>query len=119
MAIAAVALSICVGVDEEVSCALEPSSATNGDSGCRRETRDSETQETVAAAAVVVVVSFCVGVGEELCQLCTRATVHHQRRQWLQERGGRERDRRLWRRRRRCRCLSGSVFVRFAHKSQS
>ena len=49
--VVAVCVDVCLG--EERSRALEPSFATDGDSGCRRESRNR--QETAAVAAVVAV----------------------------------------------------------------
>ena len=67
-------LSVFVSVSSFV--VLEPSSATDGDSGCRRVQRGRDTHKDTTAAAAAVVV--CVCVGEE--RSCTRAVVCHGRR---------------------------------------
>ena len=53
-AAAVMCVCVCVSVGEQLRCALEPSSVTDGNTGCKRAKREVETQETAAAAAAAV-----------------------------------------------------------------
>ena len=60
-AAAVMCVCVCVSVGEQLPCALEPSSATDGDSGCRRVERETHTQETAAAAAAAAPAAHSTG----------------------------------------------------------